>query len=98
MNQENIIFELSTPYFQEQNDISEQICSTIIDMTRVTILEKNIDNELWPELVLVMNYVKNSGPTKVLPNLTPHKALTRDHPDISNLQILGSSIYVFLHK
>lgn len=27
---------------------------TIINMTRVTILQKNIDNDLWPELVLIV--------------------------------------------
>lgn len=37
-----------------------------MDMTRATILEGNIDNELWPELVLVITYVKNNWPTKVL--------------------------------
>lgn len=33
---------------------------TIINITRVTILKKNIDNNLWPELVLAINYMKNN--------------------------------------
>ena len=62
-----------------------------MDMTRATILEGNIDDELWPELVLAMTYVKNSRPTKALQNLSPHEALT-------HLRILGSIVYVFLHE
>lgn len=70
-----------------------------MNMIRATLLEGNIDDNRWSELVLAMTYVKNSRPTKALPqNLSPYKALTRDHPDISHLRILGSTIYVFLHK
>ena len=69
-----------------------------MDMTRAIILEGNIDNELWPELVLAMTYIKNSRLTKALQNLSPHKTLIRDHPNISYLRILGSTVYVFLHE
>lgn len=58
-----------------------------MDMTRATILEGNVDNDLWPELVLAITYVKNSWPTKALQNLSSYKALIRDHRDISHLQI-----------
>ena len=68
-------------------------------MTRATILEGNIDDDFWPELVLTMTYIKNSRITKALPqNLSPYKALTRDRPNISHLRILGSIIYIFLHE
>ena len=69
-----------------------------MDMTRATILEGNIDDDLWPELVLAMTYVKNSRPTKALQNLSPYEALTRDHPDISHLRVLGSTVYVFPYE
>ncbi len=69
-----------------------------MDMTKSTILEGNINDDLWPEMVLAMNYVKNSQLTKALPqNLSLYEAFTRDHPDISHLYILGSTVYVFLH-
>lgn len=29
-------------------------------MTKVIILEKNISNNLWPEFMLVMAYIKNN--------------------------------------
>lgn len=46
-----------------------------MDITRVTILEGNIDDELWPKIVLVMTYIKNNCPTRALTsNTTPHEA------------------------
>lgn len=47
MQKIGIIFKSSVPYSQEQNDISKQFGRTsIINMTRATILERNIDNDL----------------------------------------------------
>lgn len=54
MQKEGIIFKASTPYSLKQNDVSEQIKRTIIDITRATIFEKNINDDLWLELILAM--------------------------------------------
>ena len=70
-----------------------------MDMTRATILEGNIDDELWPEIVLAMTYIKNNRPTKALPsNSTPHEVQNPENTtDVSHLRVLGSTVYVFLH-
>lgn len=46
IQKKGITFELSAPYFQEQNRVSEKTRRTIIDITRAIILERNIDNDL----------------------------------------------------
>ena len=46
MHKKEIIFETFAHYSQDQNRVFEKIRRTIIDMTRVTILEKNINNDL----------------------------------------------------
>ena len=74
MQKKGITFEPSAPYFQEQNGVSEQTGRTIMDITRATILEENIDDDLWPELVLAMTYVKNNRLTRAVQNLSPHEA------------------------
>lgn len=66
MQKKGITFELSAPYSQKQNGISKRMGRTIIDITKATILEENIDDNLWPKLVLTMTYIKNSRPTKAL--------------------------------
>ena len=70
---------------------------TIMNMTKAMIFEGNINNDFWLELVLAMTYIKNSGPSKALQNLSPYKALTQNYLKISHLQILSSTVYVFLH-
>lgn len=37
-----------------------------MDMTKITIFEKNINNNFWPKLILIMTYIKNRWLTKVL--------------------------------
>ena len=98
MQKEEITFEPSAPYSQEQNGVSEQTGRTIMDMTRATILEGNSDDDLWPELVLAMMYVKNNRPTRAVQNLSPHEAYTHELPDLSHLRVLGSTVHVFLHE
>lgn len=60
MQKEGIIFKSSVPYSQDQNNVSKQTRRTIIGMTRATIFEENINDNLWPELVLAITYVKNN--------------------------------------
>lgn len=68
-------------------------------MTRAIILKGNIDDNLWAELVLAMTYIKNNQPMRVLQNnLSFYKAYTHELPNLSHLRILGSIIYIFLHK
>lgn len=70
-----------------------------MDMTRATILEKNIEDELWPELVLAMTYIKNSRPIRALANnLSPYKTYFCKKPDLSQVQILGTTVYVLFYE
>ena len=69
-----------------------------MDITRATILEGNIDDDLWPELVLAMTYIKNSRPTQALENISLHEAHFYKQPNLAHLRIPGSSVYVLLHE
>lgn len=67
-------------------------------MTKATILKGNIEDDLWPELILAVTYIKNNWPTKALQNLSSYELYTHKLPDPSHLQVLGLTVYVFLHK
>lgn len=69
-----------------------------MDMTRATIFEGNIDDDLWPEIILAMTQVKNVRPTNALEGGNPHQALYNSPPSVNHLQVLGSTVYVFIHK
>lgn len=43
-------------------------------MTRTTIFEGNINNNLWPGFFLIIIYAKNNWPTRALLDLSPNKA------------------------
>ncbi len=48
---------------------------------------------------MAITYIKNSQPTSVLANnLSLYKAHFYKKSDLSNLQILSSTIYILLHK
>lgn len=67
-------------------------------MTRVIILKKNIDNDLWPKLVFTMTYLKNNWLTRAVQNFSSYETYTYKLFNLFYLQILGFIIYVFLHK
>lgn len=73
MQKEEITFKPFIPYSQKQNRMSEQMERTILDITRATNLKEKIDNELWPELVLAIIYVKNNRSTRALQNVSPYE-------------------------
>lgn len=98
LSKEGIIFEPSAPYSQEQNGVSERMGRTIMDMTRAKFLEGNLNDDLWPEVILTMTYVKNVRPTKALEGKHPYLAQNDDNPNIQHLRILSSTVYVFLHE
>lgn len=56
-----------------------------MDMTKTTILENNIDNNLWPELVLAITYIKNSQPIRVLQKISPHIVHFHKEPNLTHL-------------
>lgn len=98
IQKEGITFEPSAPYSQEQNGVSERMGRTIMDITRAKILEGNIDDDLWPELIINTTYIKNCRPTRALNNLSPHKAHFHKQLNLTHLRVLGSTVYVLLHE
>lgn len=48
--------------------MSERLRTSLIDIIQATILRGNINDKLWPELMLVMTYIKNNQSTRFLAN------------------------------
>ncbi len=68
-------------------------------MVRATIFEDRIDDKLWPEIVLAMTHIKNLRPTRALEGfISPIEIQNQAIPNLHHLRILGSNVYVFLHK
>lgn len=70
-----------------------------MEMMRVTIWERGIDDIFWPEIVLARTHIKNLRPIQVLENsINPIKMQNQVPPDLHHLCIFGINIYVFFHE
>ena len=98
LSTEGIILEPSAPYSQEENGVSERLGRTLIEMARASIIEGGIDDSFWPKVILAMTYIKNIRPTKALQGLSPHQELFKTLPNLAHLRVLGSTVYVLIHK
>lgn len=67
-------------------------------MACVTILDGNIDDDLWPEIILAMTHVKNVRSTFSLEDKNAHEVHFNKTLELSHLQVLGSTVYVFIYK
>lgn len=79
------MFKPSTPYFLDQNNVLERIGRTIIDMTRRIIFEGNIDNDLWPKIILIMPQVSDLRATSVVDGDNSYQALFNNTLSINYL-------------
>lgn len=58
-----------------------------MDIIKATILKGNINDELWPEIVLAMTYIKNNCPMRAFAsNAISHKAQNQEN--ITNMSYL----------
>ena len=78
--------------------MSEQADQTIIDMTQCIIIQGNIPDDLWPEVVLAVVEVKNLRPTSALQRKCLLEALEKKLPRLDHLRVLRATVYVFIHE
>lgn len=70
-----------------------------MDMAQAIILEKNLIDDSWPEIILVMTYIKNIYLIKALENNNIlFNTLHIKDSNITYIYIFGSIRYVFFHK
>ncbi len=98
MQEQGIEFEPSAPYSQKQNGLAERKGRTLMERVSSTILGRAIPDNLWPEILLAMTHVSNLLPTSLLDRLSPYEVSTGLLPQLNHLQVLGSTVYVFIHE
>jgi hypothetical protein len=95
--EEGIIGEVSAPYSQQQNGISERWNRTVLDPVRSMLTHGGMPNKLWAEAVSTAVYIKNRLPSRALPNSTPFARSTRKKPDISHLRTFSCLAFAWIH-
>lgn len=65
-----------------------------MDTAGCLLSEANIDLKYWPEVVKTAAYLKNCTLANTYELKTPHKIFMNKKPDVSNLRLYGSKVYV----
>jgi len=95
--EEGTIRELSAPYSQQQNGISERCNRTVLDPARSMRKHAGMPNKLWAEAVSTAVSIKNRLPSRALPNSTPFERWTQKKPDIYHLRTFGCLAFAWIH-
>lgn len=69
-----------------------------MEMAQACILEENINDDFWPEVIFAITRVKNICLTNALGGMSPHKPQFNEPPDVSHLSVLGSTVNVLIHE
>lgn len=85
---------LTVPYSPQQNGVAERFNRTIIEMARCLLLQSKLPQAFWAEAVATACYIRNRSPTTALGGMSPYEKLKGEKPDVSNLHIFGSTVYV----
>jgi len=95
--EEGITREVSAPYSQQQNGLSERCNRLVMDPARSMLKHAGMPNKLWAEAVSTAVYIKNRLPTRATPNSTPFARWNRKKPDISHLRTFGCLAFAWIH-
>jgi hypothetical protein len=95
--EEGIVREVSAPYSQQQNGLSERCNRSVMDPARSMLKHAGMPNKFWAEAVSTAVYIKNRLPTRATPDSTPFERWNRKKPDISHLRTFGCLAFAWIH-
>ena len=89
--------ETSAPYSPHQNGTVERMWQSLFEMARCLLLESELNKSFWVYAVMTAAYIKNRCFNPRL-GKTPYEALIGKRPDLSNMQIFGSTCYAYVQN
>ena len=89
-----IVINNCPAYVHELNGTAERFNRTIMDMSRCLLEEANVHKRYWPEIVSAAAYLKNRTLSYTIERKTSYEIFFGKKPDVSNLHIYGSKVFV----
>ncbi|KAI0993828.1 Retrovirus-related Pol polyprotein from transposon TNT 1-94, partial [Podosphaera aphanis] len=90
-----ILQQVSAPYTQHQNGVSERLNRTLITMSRCMLNHSGLPLRFWDAAVLTACYLRNRLP--LLPDKkTPYEVMNGIVPKISHLKVWGCICFVLI--
>lgn len=94
VREKGILMEPCPPYVHQLNGTAERYNRSIMDMARCLLFEAKVNTRFWPEIIRTASYLKNRTLANSLENKTPYEIFTEIKPNISNLRLYGSRVFV----
>jgi transposase InsO family protein len=89
--------EQSPPYVHEHNGVVERVIRTLMEATRVALIDAALPTSYWEYALAMMIRAYNSTLHPQADTKTPHEKLTGKPPDISLLRPFGVPCYYYVH-
>ena len=87
----------TVPHSPQQNDVSERLNRTLLEMARAMMADSELPKYLWAEAISEACYIKNRLPTSSLKdNQTPYECWYGRAPNVEHLRIFGCTAYVHI--
>ncbi|UYV78030.1 FHDC1 [Cordylochernes scorpioides] len=88
-----IILDFTVPYTPQLNGKAERLNRTLIEKTRALLLDSKLNKEMWGEATRVAAYLINRSPSNTV-QTTPAQMWYGRNPNLSNVKLFGSEVYV----
>jgi len=99
LSEEGIQRQVSAPYSQQQNGVSERFNRTVVECSRAMLDQAGLDETYWGDAVLTATHLRNRLPTVALDDhKTPFEAFYGHKPSLSHLRVFGCRAYALVHK
>ena len=89
-----IYIESCPPYDHELNGTAERYNKSVMDTARCLLADAKIHNRFCPEVVETAVYLKNRTLANTFEKKTPYEIMMGEKPDIRNLKLYGSRVFV----
>ena len=89
--------QMSSPYSPHQNGTAERAWRSIFEMGRCLLIESGLPRFLWAYAVMASAYIRNRCYNPRL-KMTALEAFSGQRPNISNMQVFGSSCYALVQN
>ena len=94
LKDQGIKHQLTVPYTPEQNGVAERMNRTLVEMARCLMIEGNLPEMLWAELIHTSAYIRNICPTNMNNDKTPIHIWSGRIPNVFHLRKIGCDAYV----
>lgn len=93
---QSIRHETSIAGNPEMNGMIERANRTVVECARSMLHHAGLETPLWAEACMTAVYTLNKVPNSITNEFSPHELVTGQVPDISNIRIFGSKVFVLI--